>query len=369
MSPGTTGRTNPGAQPPCCYPERVDGFTQGVIGAAAAQAFLSHRLGRWALLIGWGAGMLPDADFFLATAADPIRATITHRGFSHALVFIPVGALVAALPFFLAPSLRARWREVWRDVYLAALLGYATHGPLDALTLNGTQLLWPFADTRVAFDLIGIVDPIFTLALLAGVITCGITRRRRPVRIAWIAALGYLVFCGVQHERGENAQERLAAARGHDIVNGRMLPTPGNAFLYRSLYRDRSGMLHADAIHVGLWGGVTYRPGGSTPAFDPAAENIVPARAQRPAELRRDLARYEWYTDGFWARTPGEPEFIGDMRLSYDTAGFKALWGIEINLDDDTLPVRKRGRPRAEFDLGAFWREVTGRDPRHRPVP
>lgn len=342
----------------------MDGFTQGVIGAAAAQAFLSPRLGRWALLIGWGAGMLPDADLFLKSASDPLWSTVTHRGFTHALLFIPFGAALATLPFMLSRDLRARWR--W--VYLAALIGYATHAPLDTLTTYGTQIFWPFADTRVAFDIIGIIDPIFTFALLGGVIWSGRTRTNKPARVAFAIAGTYLLFCGVQHQRGLNAQAHLAEARGHEIVHGRVLPTPGNAFLYRSIYRDATGTIHADAVRTPLLSGPTYRPGGSAPAFDPAAEGIVPERAKRGDRLARDLGRYRWFTDGFWARSPDDASFIGDMRITVDVASFRSMWGIRVDIDADQ-PVTRHSRPRDEFDIGAFWREIVGNDPRHRPLP
>lgn len=342
----------------------MDGFTQGVIGAAAAQAFLSPRLGRWALLIGWGAGMLPDADLFLQSASDPLWSTVTHRGFTHSLIFIPFGAALATLPFMLSARLRARWRLV----YLAALIGYATHAPLDALTTYGTQLFWPFADTRVAFDIIGIIDPIFTFALLGGVIWSAVKRRNRPARIGFAVAGVYLLFCGVQHQRGINAQDHLAQARGHQISYGRVLPTPGNAFLYRSIYRDANGVIHADALRLPLTSDPTYRYGGSARAFDPKAEGIVPERARHPGLLTRDLDRYEWFTDGFWARSPDDPSFIGDMRITVDVAGFRSMWGIRIELDAD-LPVQRHNRSRDEFDIGAFWREIIGNDPRHKPLP
>ena len=342
----------------------MDGFTQGVIGAAAAQAFLSPRLGRWALLIGWGAGMLPDADLFLSSAGDPLWSTVTHRGFTHSLLFIPIGAALATLPFMLSASLRARWRLV----YLAALIGYATHAPLDTLTTYGTQLFWPFADTRVTFDIIGVIDPIFTFALLGGVIWSAVKRANKPARVAFAVAAGYLLFCGVQHQRGMNAQAHLAEARGHEIVHGRVMPTLGNAFLYRSVYRDGDGVIHADALRMPLFSGPTYRFGGTARTFDPAAEGIVPERAKRGDRLKRDLARFAWFTDGFWARSDDDPSYVGDMRYAADTAGLRAMWGIRFGLDDE-IPVWLYNRPRDDWDIGGFWREIIGDDPRHKPLP
>ncbi|WP_019218287.1 metal-dependent hydrolase [Legionella tunisiensis] len=52
---------------------------------------------------------------------------------------------------------------------MAALIGYATHGLLDACTNYGTVLFWPFSERRVYWDLISIIDPFFTVPLVLGV--------------------------------------------------------------------------------------------------------------------------------------------------------------------------------------------------------
>ena len=342
----------------------MDGFTQGALGAVAAQAVLAPRLGRWAFAIGWGAGMLADADLFIRSASDPLFSTVMHRGFTHALLFIPVGALVATLPFLAVRALRPQWRYV----YLAALIGYATHAPLDMLTTYGTQLFWPFANTRVALDVVAIVDPIFTLAVFIGAVWSAVRRTVRPARIGLAIGVVYLGFCAVQHHRATSAQERLAEVRGHQITRGRALPTPTNAFLFRSIYRDQHGVIHADAIRTPLLSGPTFRPGGSAPAFDPVAEGIADGPARRPDRLRRDLRRYRWFTDGFWARSLDDPDFIGDMRITADPAAFNSLWGIRIDPSAE-IPVRTMSRPDLDFDVGGFLSEIFGGDPRHRPVP
>ena len=60
--------------------------------------------------------------------------------------------------------------ENLKQDYFICLMGYASHGFLDAMTSYGTQLLWPFTNTRVSWDLISIIDPIFTSMLILGLI-------------------------------------------------------------------------------------------------------------------------------------------------------------------------------------------------------
>ena len=132
----------------------MDLLTQGIVGAACAQAAV-RRDNRAAALVGACAGVLPDADALIRSAEDPLVQLEFHRHFSHALVFIPLGAAVAAL--LLWPLLRRRLP--WGRLYLAALCGYAPGGLLDACTAYGTHLLWPFSTEPVAWGVVAVVAP------------------------------------------------------------------------------------------------------------------------------------------------------------------------------------------------------------------
>ncbi len=186
----------------------MDPVTQTLLGSAAAQAVMSRKIGPAAALIGAVGGALPDIDV-LAVWTDPALPIGLHRHFTHALAFVPVGGAVAALPFLLA----ARWRRQWKLVILAAAIGAATHGPLDVCTSYGTYLLWPLVDRRLALDIISIIDPVFTVALLTGVVWALIARSGRPALLALACCLAYLALGAVQHERAAAVQRRLAVAR------------------------------------------------------------------------------------------------------------------------------------------------------------
>ncbi|MCY4095570.1 MAG: metal-dependent hydrolase [Gammaproteobacteria bacterium] len=118
--------------------------------------------------------MAPDLDVFISSDVDPLLFLMFRRQFTHSLVFIPTGALIVAGCVF--PFLRKSID--FRYVYLACLLGYATHGLLDACTSYGTQLFWPFTDYRVTWNNVSVLDPAFTVPLLLAVIAGLIWRRR-----------------------------------------------------------------------------------------------------------------------------------------------------------------------------------------------
>jgi len=341
----------------------MDTITQAVIGAAAGQAVGSRDLGRKGALVGALAGWLPDADVLIRSAADPLLAIEQHRGFTHALAFIPVGAAIAALPFLATRAGRAQARPI----YLAALAGWATHAPLDACTSYGTQLLWPFSDQRAAWNVVSIVDPLFTLPLLLAVVLAWRWRSALPALAGLAWAVGWLGLGAVQHARAAAVHADLALARGHQPVRARVDPSLGNHLLWRAVY-EAGGRIHADAVRVPWFGPPTVRTGGSAPLASPADLAALPAAA--PAATARAVRTWAWFTDGWMTREDGPDGevVLADQRYAADPAGFAPLWALTLRTRDAAAPVARSSPLAAERGLGRLWVEVTGRDPRHRPL-
>ena len=140
----------------------MDPLSQGTVGAAFAQSTANKKNIFKISVIGFLAGLAPDLDILIQSSTDPILFLEYHRQFTHALLFIPFGSLIVALLIFQLVKNSMRFRTV----YFASLLGYATHGLLDACTSYGTQLFWPFSNERVTWNNISIVDPLFTIPAL-----------------------------------------------------------------------------------------------------------------------------------------------------------------------------------------------------------
>ncbi len=85
----------------------MDPLTHAVLGAGIAHALFHRRLGRSAWAVGAVAGVLPDIDGFFPVSDDPLAYLEYHRHCTHALLFVPVGGLVAALPWLLREPCRA----------------------------------------------------------------------------------------------------------------------------------------------------------------------------------------------------------------------------------------------------------------------
>jgi inner membrane protein len=308
----------------------VDPLTHCLLGAATASAIAGPRIGRAALLLGAAAGELPDLDVVIPT--DPALPMEWHRHFTHALAVAPAIGSLAALPFLAA----ARFRRDWTLVLAAAIAAATTHGILDMCTSYGTYWLWPFIDRRLAWDVISIIDPIFTVALLAGVTWSLIAARPRPVRAALAACLAYLVLGVLQHHRAAAVQRGLAEARGDRVEHGRVMPTLGNLVLWRSVYRA-GGRVHADAVRAAAPGTARALGGASLPAATP---DDLPYRAAEDPGIARVLDGLHAFADGFTALHPDDPRVVGDMRYSLVTGGFEPLWGIKVELAG-TRPVAR----------------------------
>ncbi|MFV7789166.1 metal-dependent hydrolase, partial [Enterococcus faecium] len=83
--------------------------------------------------------------------------------------------------------------RAWIAVWTASMI---SHALLDTCTIYGTQLLQPFSDARFAVPAVGIIDPLYTVILLAAVVSA-LTTRRWGAAAAWLALLGstgYLVY-------------------------------------------------------------------------------------------------------------------------------------------------------------------------------
>jgi len=303
----------------------MDIITQGLIGATVAQAGAKPNEIRLASLIGFFTPLLADADALINSSEDPLLFLEFHRHFSHALLFIPFGALIAAFLFW--PLLRKRL--AFTRIYLYALLGYATAGFLDACTSYGTHLFWPFNDERIAWSIISIFDPIFSLALIVAIIFGIVKYKPLAARVGLLFAAAYLSLGVIQHNRAETLAHLQAQQRGHIPERLIVKPTMGNLLLWRSVY-EANGIYYVDAVRVGLADNTMVFTGNSVQAF-----NISRDLPQLPAQTLtyRDIKRFEFFSDGFLAWHPQRSNVLGDVRYAMLPTSIRPLWGIELPLD------------------------------------
>lgn len=333
----------------------MDLLTQGIVGAAMAQATRTHRAHiAGATACGFIGGLAPDLDALIRSPSDPLIFLEYHRHFTHALAFIPFGGLVCGAALYLAIGKRLQL-SFWQTVAFCTL-GYATHGLLDAMTSYGTSLLWPFSDTRISWSLVSIIDPVFTVPAALLILAAWIKRRVLFARLAlgWMAI--YLGAAAFQHTHALNAAKEIAEARGDTPLRVEVKPSFGNILVWRSIYETDTAF-YIDAMRVG----VTRR------MFEgirvPKVEAAVDFPWLKPdSQQARDVERFRFFSRGYIARDPRFPNRIIDIRYAFVPNSLDALWSVEVSPDVpvDAHVTYLTHREEARASLGRLWRMIVG---------
>lgn len=335
----------------------MDPLSQGVVGALAGQSASKTSHIRIAGLLAFFAGMMADLDVLIQSSQDPLLSLAFHRHFTHSLIFIPVGGLLAAAIFF---ALFSRRYISFKQTYFYCTAGYATHALLDACTSYGTQLLWPFSDMRIAWNNISIIDPLFTLPLLALIITAHIKKNVRVAHVAVVFGLSYLLLGLVQNQRALNTGIALADSRGHKPVRIEAKASLGNIILWKTIY-EYDGRFYVDAVSV--LGKAQIFEGESVkklnilrdfPLLNPASQQAL------------DIERFRWFSADFLSVDKIDSNVIVDMRYSMLPNSADALWGIRIDEHaEDYAHIKRvnfqkeRGGKEKEL-FYSLWRMIAG---------
>ena len=334
----------------------MDPISQAALGAVAPQTLANKtaietvgllRIG----IIGALAGMAPDLDVLIQSSTDPLLQLEYHRQFTHSLIFIPFGAALCALVFW--PFVRSHM--AYGQVWFNALLGYGTHGLLDACTTYGTQLLWPFTSERFSWNNVSIIDPLFTLPIL-GLVIFGVYRKQPWFgRAAFLWAVCYLLIGVFQRDRAIAAGYELAEERGHDPIRLDAKPGFANLILWKVVYETQDSFF-VDGVRVGLEN--KFFPGDSAEKLnlDKHFRWLDPTSQQA-----RDVERFRWFSNSYLAIDPTKPDRVIDVRYSVVPNEINALWAIDLDRrkpDDahiDWIALRKTDSAQTQ----RWWRMLT----------
>ena len=298
----------------------MDPLSQGTVGAAFAQSVANKNNIFKIGFIGFLAGLTPDLDVLIKSSTDPILSLEYHRQFTHSLIFIPFGSLIfAVLIFPLVKSFLSL-----KTVYLASLLGYSTHGLLDACTSYGTQLFWPFSNERVSWNNISIIDPLFTIPIL---IFLGIAIKTKKkifsfFGIGWI--IFYLTTGVVQYERALSSAIELATKRGHNPERLTLKPSFGNLILWKSIYKHKE-TFYVDAIRTVQ--SSTWCLGETIRVFDYKYD--LP-NLDKESQQKKDIERFRWFSQDYLGYDK-EKNIVTDVRYSMIPNQIAPMWGLTID--------------------------------------
>ncbi len=218
----------------------MDSLTQFTLGAAISAVSLGRTLGpRKAALLGGLLGTIPDLDVFLPFD-NPVDAFVLHRGWTHSLFVHAAAAPVVGelLVRFIKP-LREHRARVWLTVFLC----FSTHAIIDAMTVYGTRIFWPFYPDPIGVGSIFIIDPLYTLPLLIAVIWA-LTRKNWSSRLqggltaALVFSTAYMGLTVVLQANAESRAKAIFARAGIDARNVFATAGPLNTIVWKVIGQE-----------------------------------------------------------------------------------------------------------------------------------
>ena len=338
----------------------MDSISQIVLGGAVAAAIAPRGQRRAALLAGAALGTLPDLDslVLLALTDDPVTLMTAHRGLSHSLFVLPVlGSLLWWLfkRFGHGRVAQAPGRWWW-----AIVLALVTHPVLDAFTVYGTQVWWPLALPPVVWSGVFIIDPLYTVPLLAGCVWAWWARARPVAQRALLAGLAlstaYLGWSLVGKYRVEQQARTDLLAQGIAVDRLMAGAQPFNTLLWRVIAVG----------HDGYWVGERSLVADSGPMqfqFHRSDSAALAANADNPS-----LQRLAWFNGGFMrARVVDDHLVLSDLRMgmepdySFNFAVAELVDGQWQAIAPEQIRAefaRPERRAEAGARLAAMWRRI-----------
>lgn len=330
----------------------MDSLTQIALGASIGVLVMGRRTAAWkAALWGGVAGVLPDLDVFI-DHGDPVLNMVLHRAETHALFWLALAS--GPLAWLLTritrePALLRRW-------WLALALVLMTHPILDWFTIYGTQLFLPFTDEAMGLGSLFIIDPLYSLPLMAGVVWAarGSDRGLRANTLGLLWSCAYIAWSVlVQQHVLVHAQTSLRHA-GLSAEQVFVTPAPFNTVLWRVVAVD------GDHLHEGFY---SLADGGRTVRFDAFERGraLMAEQAHHP-QLQRLLR----FTGGFLSlRQNADGDLVmSDWRMG-QYPNFVFTFNIGPALAPGAAPPVATTEPRT-MDLAAglawLWARMWGQD-------
>jgi len=327
----------------------VDSLTQLASGAAVGEAVLGRRVGRKAMF--WGAvlGTLPDLDVFIPLGS-PVEDFVYHRGFSHSVFLL---AALSPLAGWLISRVHRSTREHLRGWVLLAFLVFESAVLLDLLTVYGTRILWPFDNTPLAWPILFIVDPLFTLPLVGGVLAALLMTRKKPVgrrlnAIGLAMSMVYLVWAGGVREFADHRVESKLARQDVPYTALIASPAPFTTFLHR---------------YVGLDGDRYFETYYSI--FDGDAPLAVRHYPRNLAlleglEHHPPVEQLQWFSRGFYAPSrKGGDIVVSDLRMGSEPF---YVFTFAVARDDGAgvrpIPPEQQRMRVDRRQLGWVWKRI-----------
>ncbi len=338
----------------------MDSLTQAALGAAVAEAGLGRTgIGNKAILWGVALGTLPDLDVLLYPWLDSVDRLYWHRGLSHSLLF-----MLAA-----APILGLLIRRIHRPsvgLLRATLTVFAillTHVLIDVFTVYGTSVLAPFSDLRLGWNNLFIIDPLYTLPLLLGLVVAWFSRpgsnwRARANRLGLGLSSLYVVWSFAAKSQADRHFAAALAEQKIPFSQWMSSPTPFNTVLWRCLAANE------DSLWIGYYS-LNDPPGHIQ--FDRLPRN---RHLLQGLEESRSVRALRWFTGDFYGVSERDGQVVfsdwrfGEIRPHFgplsesETIAPIFAWSLHPQGGDWALVARRPELSRGAM-LPLLWNRLT----------
>lgn len=287
----------------------MDSLTQVALGGAVGYAVLGNKIGKRAMVYGAILGTLPDLDVLLSYN-NSIEAFTYHRSFSHSLL---MQLLITPLLSWLIMKFdhgTAKYR-----IRCACMVYFclSTHALLDSFTVYGTQLLWPFTDYPFGVSNLFIIDPLYTVPLLLGLIGTLVfykntTAPTKANTFGLIVSSMYIGWSLVAKVYIDQKVEHALDAKHIAYQQFLSTPAPFTTFLWRIV------VMQDDQYYEGY---ASIFDDINEVSFTPYKRNVnVVNRIQ---EDSWEIARLIWFTKGYYnIHAVGDKLILSDLRMGIE---------------------------------------------------
>ena len=332
----------------------MDPVTQGILGAGIACAVSNKNNVKVAAICGLVGGLVPDLDILIQSEKDSLLSVEYHRHFTHSLFFVPIISLLATFSLF--PFLK-KYTKL-KNIYIYSFVGVLSHGLLDACTSYGTSLVWPLSNIRVSWNIISIIDPIFTFIIIIFLFLCILKKSIKIVRIGLTLSFSYLLLCIFQYQQVKSFVLKNAKNRGHEIERILLNPTIGNNILWRTVYQF-NGNYYVDAVYKTIFSKSKLINGNEIEVIN--KETIYPELG-KDSKQRQDIRRFSYFSQDYIFLHPDIDNVIADLRYGKLPYDYNSLWGIEIDTKNKNQHAKFISlRNFKNQDYEDFWNLLKGK--------
>ena len=332
----------------------MDPVTQGMLGAGIACAVSNKNNVKVAAICGLVGGLVPDLDILIQSEKDSLLSVEYHRHFTHSLFFVPIISLLATFSLF--PFLK-KYTKL-KNIYTYSFVGVLSHGLLDACTSYGTSLIWPLSNIRVSWNIISIIDPIFTFIIIIFLFLCILKKSIKIVRIGLTLSFSYLLLCIFQYQQVKSFVLKNAKNRGHEIERILLNPTIGNNILWRTVYQF-NGNYYVDAVYKTIFSKSKLINGNEIEVIN--KETIYPELG-KDSKQRQDIRRFSYFSQDYIFLHPDIDNVIADLRYGKLPYDYNSLWGIEIDTKNKNQHAKFISlRNFKNQDYEDFWNLLKGK--------